>query len=107
MANKRAARRLSKTDADRNTIAVFDALVEAMAPMRRLGIDVNTDLYSVLVYRLLDLPADLSTALFAAGRSAGWVAQIREQQHNNILIRPRLDYAGPSARSLQKRSDVI
>ncbi|MGI9417952.1 MAG: citrate/2-methylcitrate synthase [Geminicoccaceae bacterium] len=91
---------LSERAGDTGSIAILDALVEAMAPYRRMGIDVNVDLYATALYRLLGLPADLATAIFSAGRSIGWTTQILEQQANNILIRPRLRYAGPSARTL-------
>ena len=49
-------------------------------------------------YRLLGLPDDLAVPMFVAGRIAGWAAQVLEQQHNNVLIRPLLDYVGPCGR---------
>ena len=91
---------LSEQAGDSKSIAVLEALVEAMAPYRRMGIDVNVDLYVTALYRMLGLPPHLATGVFIAGRSVGWVAQILEQQANNILIRPRLRYVGPTARCL-------
>lgn len=97
---EQAASRLARSAEDKRRLAVAQAIAEAMAPMRRMGIDINVDFYTVLTYRMLGLPSDLGTALYAAGRTAGWIAQILEQQANNILIRPRLRYTGPHARSL-------
>jgi citrate synthase len=78
---------------------VIAAVVEAMKPYARHGVDANVDLYSGLLYRMLDLPDDLAVPIFVAGRMAGWVAQALEQQANNILIRPLLHYVGPTGRA--------
>lgn len=85
---------------DKQCIAILDALIEAMAPFRRMGIDINVDLYATAIYRLLGVPDIMATNTFVAARIAGWVAQILEQQENNILIRPRLRYTGNLARNL-------
>lgn len=89
---RKAAEELSEAMGDRRMLDTLEALVEAMRPFQRFGISPNVDLYAAIIYRLWGLPDDLSTAIFAAARSAGWIAQIREQQANNILIRPRLLY---------------
>lgn len=85
---------------DRPVMAILDALVDAMAPFARHGIAPNVDLYAAPVYRLLGLSDDLVTVTFAAGRAAGWVAHLMEQQSSNTLIRPRLQYAGSAPRDL-------
>ena len=36
--------------------------------------------------------------MIAAGRIAGWAANIVEQHDDNRLIRPRADYVGPKRR---------
>jgi citrate synthase len=41
---------------------------------------------------------DLFTPVIAAGRIAGWTANIIEQHDDNRLIRPRADYVGPKQR---------
>jgi citrate synthase len=52
-------------------------------------ISANVDLYSGLVYKLLGLPEDLSTPLFAISRMAGWCAHRMEEINNgNRIIRP-------------------
>jgi citrate synthase len=55
----------------------------------------NVDYYSALVLHSIGLPADLFTATFAASRSVGWSANILEQDVNNRLIRPKIEYIGP------------
>ena len=49
----------------------------------------NVDLYSGLVYRMLDIPVELYTPLFAIARVSGWCAhRIEELQTANKIIRP-------------------
>lgn len=91
---------LAERSGDTETVTILDALVKAMAPYRRMGIDVNVDLFATAIYRQLGLPPHLTTGAFIAGRTVGWIAQILEQQANNILIRPRLRYVGNAARCL-------
>jgi len=93
-----SARRLAAARGDRRDLDIVDALVEALSSYSRHGLAPNVDLYTLVTYRLLGLPDDLGTALFAAGRVAGWVAQAIEQQRNNVLIRPRLLYVGTDSR---------
>ena len=54
----------------------------------------NVDLYSAGALHALGVPITLYTPLFAASRSAGWVAHAIEQLSDNKLIRPRLRYIG-------------
>src|SRR5207249_2091976 len=66
----------------------------------------NVDFYSAQLFYSLGIPVDLFTPVIAAGRIAGWTANIIEQCDDNRLIRPRGDYIGPSRRaftSLDKR----
>ena len=49
----------------------------------------NVDLYSGLVYRMLDIPIELYTPLFAIARVSGWCAhRIEELQTAKKIIRP-------------------
>ena len=49
----------------------------------------NVDLYSGLVYRMLDIPPEMYTPLFAIARVAGWCAhRIEEAQTGKRIIRP-------------------
>ncbi len=54
----------------------------------------NVDLYSAGLLHILGIPTASFTPLFAASRSAGWVAHAIEQLKDNKLIRPRLRYIG-------------
>ncbi len=62
--------------------------------IEKKGIYPNVDLYSAGLLHSLGIPIPLFTPLFAASRSAGWVAHAIEQLSNNKLIRPRLKYVG-------------
>lgn len=49
----------------------------------------NVDLYSGLVYRMLGIPVDLFTPLFAVARMAGWAAhRMEELISGGRIIRP-------------------
>lgn len=58
----------------------------------------NVDFFSGAVYSLLGIPKDLFTPIFAAARSAGWLAHILEQRVDNRLYRPEGLYTGPAPR---------
>ena len=91
-------RRLSEEMGQPHWYAILEALVEAMRPYARHGINVNVDFYAGVVYHLHGVPQDLFVPIFAIGRVPGWTVQAMEQRENNILIRPRLLYTGPEAR---------
>ena len=93
---------LSKERGDTRGLDILDAVAAAMQPYNRHGVAANVDLYAGLAYRLLGLPGDLAIPMFVVGRTAGWVAQALEQQSNNVLIRPLLDYVGPHGREFPK-----
>lgn len=90
--------RLSKEMGEPRWYEILEAVVQAMAPYARHGVNVNVDFYSGVVYYLLGVPRDLFVPIFAIGRVPGWVVQVLEQQENNILIRPLTLYTGPEAR---------
>lgn len=52
----------------------------------------NVDFYSGVVYKYLDIPPKLATAVFATGRISGWIAHCLEQYSDNRLIRPRAKF---------------
>jgi citrate synthase len=56
----------------------------------------NVEFYSAVVMHAVGLPRDLFTATFAASRTAGWTAHILEQASDNRLIRPDVEYVGPT-----------
>ena len=55
----------------------------------------NIDAALVMLEDMLHLPAGASAALFAVGRTVGWIAHALEQRQDGRLIRPRAVYAGP------------
>jgi len=63
------------------------------------GLIPNVDFYSAPLFYSLGIPVDLFTPVIAAGRIAGWSANIIEQHDDNRLIRPRADYIGPARRA--------
>jgi citrate synthase len=72
------------------------ARIERLAPLivsakRRIykGISANVDFYAGFVYRMLDIPTELYTPLFAISRIAGWTAhRLEELANGGKLIRP-------------------
>ena len=77
---------------------ILAALVEAMKPYARHGVNVNVDFYAGVVYYLNGIAEDLFVPIFAVGRVPGWAVQVLEQMENNILIRPLTLYDGPAPR---------
>lgn len=77
---------------------ILQAVVEAMKPYARHGLNVNVDFYSGVIYQLHGIPMDLYVPIFAIGRMPGWIVQCLEQQRGNILIRPLTLYNGPDER---------
>jgi len=63
------------------------------------GLIPNVDFYSAPLFYSLGIPVDLFTPVIAAGRIAGWSANIIEQHDDNRLIRPRAEYVGPKRRA--------
>lgn len=72
------------------------AKVEELAPAiiaqaRKMykGVSANVDFYSGFIYRMLDIPPELYTPLFAVARMAGWSAhRIEELVNAGKIIRP-------------------
>lgn len=79
------------------------SLVERLAPEviaeeRRIykGVCANVDFYSGFVYRMLGIPDELFTPIFAVSRIAGWSAhRIEELINSNKIIRPAYKAISP------------
>ena len=79
------------------------SLVERLAPEviaeeRRIykGVCANVDFYSGFVYRMLGIPDELFTPIFAISRIAGWSAhRIEELINSNKIIRPAYKAISP------------
>lgn len=60
------------------------------------GVCANVDFYSGFVYKMLDLPRELFTPIFACARISGWSAhRIEELSNNGKIIRPAFKSAQP------------
>jgi citrate synthase len=66
------------------------ALIEAMRESGRPAPTIDAGL--VAVSAALGMPRGFGVALFAVGRTAGWVAHVLEQYEAGFLIRPRALY---------------
>lgn len=66
--------------------------LQAKKPDRPLK--ANVEFYTAILLESCSIPGDLFTAVFAAGRAAGWLAHVKEQQETGKLIRPGVDYIG-------------
>lgn len=58
-------------------------------------LQTNVEFYTALLLEALGLPRESFTCIFAAGRSAGWIAHAREQVATGRLLRPQSRYVGP------------
>jgi len=65
---------------------------------KRQRLRPNLDFYLTVCVRLLGFPRGMPAAIFALGRSAGWIAHSLEQYADNRLIRPRMRYRGSPMR---------
>jgi citrate synthase len=61
-------------------------------------IATNVEFYSAVVLDVAEIPPDLTPAMFACARVAGWSAHILEEKRTGRLIRPSAQYIGPSSR---------
>jgi citrate synthase len=91
--------RLGKEMGQPQWYEILQAVVAAMKPYSRHGLNVNVDFYSGVIYQLHGIPMDLYVPIFAIGRMPGWIIQCLEQHRRNILIRPLTLYDGPDPRA--------
>ena len=71
--------------------SVAELAPEIIAKKRKMykGVSPNVDFYSGLVYKMLGLPCELFTPIFAVARIAGWSAhRLEEIQNAGKIIRP-------------------
>jgi len=73
-----------------DAVAAVLALVDTMREAGLGGPSIDVGL--VAFSRALELPPGSATALFAIGRSVGWVAHALEQFEAGFLVRPRARY---------------
>ena len=99
--------KLSQEMGEPKWFAILQAVVDAMKPYARFGVNVNVDFYSGVIYYLNGIAPDLFVPIFAVGRVPGWTVQCLEQLQNNILIRPLTLYDGPAAREYMPLSQRL
>jgi citrate synthase len=90
---RRISRRLAAESGETLWFTISERMEEIVR--REKGLYANVDFYSSSAYRILGIPTDLFTPVFAVSRIAGWTAHVLEQVGNNRLIRPESDYVGP------------
>ena len=96
---------VEKLSAEKNLQDEFElySAVERIAPQviaqeRKIykGVSANVDFYSGFVYRMLGIPIELYTPLFAVSRMAGWSAHRMEELINmGKIIRPGYTAVSP------------
>jgi len=79
----------------------MERVMEREMSARGKQVRPNVDFFSASVYRMLGLPTDMYTPVFAVARISGWMAHLYEQYADNRLMRPRLVYVGPVGRKFQ------
>jgi citrate synthase len=104
-------------DGDPRAANLFDLLNQYFAADARSWLEVvaraakalkrkpNIDLALAVCSLSLQLPPQAALALFALGRTAGWIAHAAEQAQSGSLIRPRARYTGlvPTSDSERQR----
>jgi citrate synthase len=73
----------------------YQALLQWLEEAEDAGHVPTVDAGVVAVTEALGLPTGSAAALFALGRTVGWLAHIEEQRQQPILLRPRARYTGP------------
>jgi citrate synthase len=107
---------LAKESRDKDDLDLLCA-VERLAPevlvskgsKRAESMCANFDLFSGIVYRMLNIPEELYTPLFAISRMAGWCAHLIEEVMNyRRIMRPAfVSQGGPNDYiPLEKRKDI-
>jgi citrate synthase len=92
---KECAKALSQEKGREEEYALYETVAklapEMIAEKRKMykGVSANVDFYSGLIYKMLNIPNELYTPLFAISRIAGWSAhRIEEIQNAGTIIRP-------------------
>lgn len=101
---KRFAKNLAVSKGMLDEFELFEA-VERLTPEVLLQVTgkakvvcANVDMYSGLVYKMMGIPQELYTPLFALARMVGWCAHRMEEVYNpgNKIIRPAYKAVAPT-----------
>lgn len=72
-----------------------DLAIEAIYKRKGKRVCGNVDLYSGLIYDMLNIPEELYTLMFVVSRSVGWLAHnIENKLYSGKIIRPAAKYVG-------------
>ncbi len=99
---KSFVKKLSAEKGKEEEFALYDMVerlaTEIISEERKIykGVCANVDFYSGFVYRMLGIPDELFTPIFATARIAGWSAhRIEELINSNKIIRPAYKAVAP------------
>jgi citrate synthase len=84
----------ARSEGGRELRAIFGFLDDIRASA---GLLPRQEFAVVVLCRALGLPRQAAAALFALGRTAGWVAHVQEQRAGGTLLRPRAQFVGGPA----------
>jgi citrate synthase len=80
--------------------AVESAALEVLAEMKpSRPLRTNVEYWAAVTLEACGVPRDLFTPTFAVSRAVGWTAHVLEQASDNRLIRPGVEYVGPTPRT--------
>ncbi|HKA56780.1 MAG TPA: citrate/2-methylcitrate synthase, partial [Candidatus Binatia bacterium] len=85
---------VARTYPDSPATALAHAVIEQAR--RVIGEAPTVDFALAVLARALRLPPGVAPALFALGRTIGWIGHAIEQYQLEQLIRPRARYVGPA-----------
>ena len=102
---KKVGEELAKRTADEKWLEIARIVESVMEREKKLY--PNVDFPCAYVYRMLGLPVEVYTPVFAVSRVVGWAAHVIEQHADNRLIRPDSIYRGQRGQtyvSMDRRS---
>lgn len=91
---RRISQEMSESEGSMEVFERLEAIAAYVGDQKHLH--ANVDFYSGSLYRMMGIPIDMFTPVFAMSRIAGWTAHVLEQYDDNRLIRPRAEYTGPT-----------
>lgn len=90
------AQKISQETGNDEYFALQEQIREYM--FKKTHLHPNVDYYTALIYHCFNLDKKTFTMMFAACRTAGWLAHVIEQQTEGCLIRPSSEYVGETNR---------
>lgn len=91
---RKIAKDVGEANNDVQWYAMSEKIEDRMGELKP-NLPINVDFYSASTYRVLGIPSDQFTPIFAISRTAGWTAHVIEQLANNRIMRPESLYTGP------------